>query len=153
MQKNLMRRYTIIRSDKQYTSYCNDLEKMLREYQTNPNDDILDLIDTLTLLIEKYDEEHSTQNDVDPITLLKYLMGENKMNQKNLAELLQISKGHLSDILNYKKGLSKNVIRILAERFKVRQDAFNRPYKLAVEINKKFPNADMMNSKKDLETV
>lgn len=36
----------------------------------------------------------------------------------------------MSDILNYKKGLSKEVIRKLATHFKVRQEAFDRPYKL-----------------------
>ncbi|MDH5380993.1 MAG: helix-turn-helix domain-containing protein [Cyclobacteriaceae bacterium] len=142
-----MKIYTIIRSDKQYISYCNDLEKMTKDYQINSNEGLLDMIDTLTLLIEKYDEEHSKSEDVDPIVLLKCLMNENRLNQKDLAELLQISKGHLSDILNYKKGLSKNVIRILAERFKVRQDALNKPYTLSVEHNKNYPDAEMKKRK------
>ncbi len=41
-----------------------------------------------------------------------------------------ISKGYISDILHYKKGLSKELIRKLAVHFKVSQGAFNRPYKL-----------------------
>jgi hypothetical protein len=41
-----------------------------------------------------------------------------------------MSKGYVSDILHYKKSLSKEVIRKLADRFKLRQDAFNRPYHL-----------------------
>lgn len=148
-----MKTYTIIRSDDQYAKYCNDLERLTSKYQTNPSEELLDMIDTITLLIEKYDEEHSQLNEVDPIQLLKSLMSENNYTQKDLAELLKISKGHLSDILNYKKGLSKKVIRVLAERFKVRQSAFNRPYKLAVDINKHYRNASMMNSKKDLEPL
>jgi HTH-type transcriptional regulator / antitoxin HigA len=44
--------------------------------------------------------------------------------------MLGISKGLVSNILNYKKGLSKESIRILANRFKVSQEAFNRPYVL-----------------------
>ncbi|MEO1098977.1 MAG: helix-turn-helix domain-containing protein, partial [Bacteroidota bacterium] len=63
-------------------------------------------------------------------------MDDNNLKQKDLAELLHVSKGHLSDILNYKKGLSKNIIRILSDRFKVRQSAFNKPYKLSAEVNK-----------------
>ena len=80
-------------------------------------------------------------------------MQENKLKQKDVVKLLDISKGHLSDILNYKKGLSKNVIRILSERFNVRQSAFNRPYKLSSEANKHYRNARMMNYEKDLETA
>ena len=148
-----MKTYTIIRSEDQYMVYCNDLEKLTAKYQNTPSDQLLDIIDTVTLLIEKYDEEHSQLNEVDPIQLLRSLMDENNLSQKSLADLLHISKGHLSDILNYKKGLSKNVIRLLAERFKVRQSAFNKPYKLALEVNKHYRNANMMNSKKNLKSV
>ena len=148
-----MKTYTIIRSEDQYMVYCNDLEKLTTEYQNKPSGQLLDLIDTITLLIEKYDEEHSQLNELDPIQLLRSLMDENKLSQKDLAELLHISKGHLSDILNYKKGLSKSVIRLLSERFKVRQSAFNRPYKLALEVNKHYRNASMMNSKKNLKSA
>jgi HTH-type transcriptional regulator / antitoxin HigA len=142
-----MKTFTIIRSEKQYNSYCNELEKLTLKYDSKPSDDLLDLIETITLLIEQYDEEHTQMEDIDPIQLLKSLMHENNLKQKDLADLLHISKGHLSDILNYKKGLSKNVIRILSERFKVRQSAFNRPYKLSVEVNKHYRNANMMNTK------
>lgn len=148
-----MNSYTIIRTEKQYMRYCNELEKLTTKYREDPSEELLDLIDTITLLIEKYDEEHSQLKEIDPIRLLKSLMNENKINQKDLAELLQISKGHLSDILNYKKGLSKNVIRALSNRFKVRQSAFNRPYKLKAEENKNYRNASMMNSQKDLEVA
>ena len=148
-----MKNYTIIRSDNQYKIYCNELEQLTSSYTSNPSDDTLDLIDTITLLIRKYDEEHTQLNEVDPIQLLKSLMRDNNLNQIVLADFLQISKGHLSDILNYKKGLSKKVIRNLSERFSVNQSAFNRPYKLSVEINKNFRNASLMNSKKDLKTA
>lgn len=148
-----MNTYTVIRNDKQYKRYCNELERLTKQYSTKPTDELLDMIDTVTLLIEKYDEEHSQLKETDPIQLLKSLMSENNLNQKELAELLNISKGHLSDILNYKKGLSKNIIRILSERFKVRQSAFNRPYKLKAEINKKYRNAYMMNSQKHFKAA
>lgn len=118
-------------------TYCNDIENFSATYKDNPSEGLLDLIDTLTLLIEKYDDEKSELKEIDPIQLLKALMGENNISQKELAEFLKISKGHLSDILNYKKGLSKNVIRVLSRRFKVNQIAFKRPNKLSSEINKK----------------
>lgn len=145
------RPYTIIRSKEQYTSYCDDLEKLAKAYKDDSSQELLDLIDTITLLIEKYDEENTELKEIDPIQLLKSLMSENNISQKELAEFLKMSKGHVSDILHYKKGLSKNVIRVLSDRFKVRQSAFNRPYKLTSEINKHYRNASLMNSKKDLE--
>ena len=104
----------------------------------------------LTLLIEKYDDEHNTFAEVDPIRLLHSFMNDHNLKAKDLVEILDISKGYVSDILNYKKGLSKDVIRKLAERFKVNQEAFNRPYKLKVAENIHYKNASVMNTKKEL---
>jgi HTH-type transcriptional regulator/antitoxin HigA len=53
-------------------------------------------------------------------------------------------------MLNYKKGLSKETIRILSERFKLNQEAFNRPYELNIPIDPKHKNARMMNTRKKL---
>ena len=57
-------------------------------------------------------------------------MKDHKMKAVDLARLLFVSEGLVSDMLNYKKGLSKETIRILSEKFKLNQEAFNRPYKL-----------------------
>ncbi len=89
-----------------------------------------DEIELLTILIEKWDQENTTFQEADPIELLQSLMAEKNLKAKDLVEVLQVSKGLISDILNYKKGLSKDIIRQLARYFKVSQEAFNRPYKL-----------------------
>jgi HTH-type transcriptional regulator/antitoxin HigA len=89
-----------------------------------------DEIELLTLLIEKWDEENNSFDDVDPITLLHSLMEERRLKAKDLVEILGVSKGLVSDILNYKKGLSKEIIRGLSSYFKVSQAAFNKEYKL-----------------------
>lgn len=93
--------------------------------------DMKDEIELLTLLVEKWDEENTFFNDVDPVTLLHSLMEERGLKAKDLVEILGVSKGLVSDILNYKKGLSKEIIRTLADYFKVSQEAFNRPYELS----------------------
>ena len=90
-----------------------------------------------TLLIEKYDDEHNTLDvDMAPVPRLKSFMQDAKMKAVDIAALLGVSKGLVSDILNYKKGMSKEIIRKLADRFKVRQEAFNRPYKLKSALRK-----------------
>jgi HTH-type transcriptional regulator/antitoxin HigA len=123
-------KYKIIKSATQYNQYCKALEKLLdTKHKTGA---INDEIELLTFLIEKWDAEHNTFDEVDPVRLLHSLMEDHQMRAKDLVELLGISKGYVSDILRYRKGLSKEVIRKLAERFKVRQEAFNRPYPLKV---------------------
>jgi HTH-type transcriptional regulator/antitoxin HigA len=55
-------------------------------------------------------------------------MDERNLKAKDLVEILGVSKGLVSDILNYKKGLSKEIIRTLSDYFKVSQEALNKPY-------------------------
>jgi HTH-type transcriptional regulator/antitoxin HigA len=140
-------KYTIIKDRAQYDHYCDQLEALL---SSENSEALQDEIDLLTPLIEKYDEEHNTFKETDPITLLRSLMQDHQLKAQDLTGVLGISKGYVSDILNYKKGLSKEVIRKLAEYFKVRQEAFNRSYKLVSPTNAHLRNASVMNTTKQL---
>ena len=84
----------------------------------------------LTLLIEKWDKEHDSFYELDPVQLLQSFMQSHQLKAKDLVDLFGISKSYVSEILNYRKGFSKIVIRKLADYFKVSQEAFNRPYLL-----------------------
>ena len=141
-------RYTIIKNDDQYRQYCARLEGLLGEAPAGP--DAADDAELLTLLIGKWDAEHSPLPEQDPIGLLKLLLAEHRLKAKDLSELLGVSKGLVSDILHYKRGLSKEVIRKLAARFSVSQEAFNRPYPLITEANSHLRDARVMNTKKEL---
>ncbi len=123
-------KYKVITSIAQYKKYCNTLEELVFSGAKNKN--TKDEIALLTLLIEKWDADHLSTTDLDPIQLLQSFMDEHEMKAKDLVSLLDVSKGYVSDILHYKKGLSKDVIRKLAVHFKVSQEAFNRPYSLVV---------------------
>ena len=143
--------YKIIKTVAQYNKYCDALEALVDS--RNKTKAVQDEIELLTLLIEKYDADHNSFDDADPIELLKSLMKDHKMKAVKLANLLDVSEGLVSDILNYKKGLSKETIRILSERFKLNQEAFNRPYELQVPVSPKFKDAKMMNTRKKLATA
>ncbi len=138
--------YTVIKTEEQYNDYCKILEDLLSKASPSLDDEI----ELLTLLIEKWDTEHNSFSDLDPIQLIKSLMEENNMKAVELTKLLGLTKGTVSKILNYQKGLSKETIRKLSEHFHVSQEAFNRPYKLKNEINRQFRDASLMNTKKDL---
>src|SRR5471030_2072262 len=121
-------KHKLIKTGGQYSDYCNHLQELVMQQSNDP--EVEEEIDLLTVLIEKWDQEHDTLGKSDPVETLKYLMEENKMNATQLASLLGISKSVVSEILNYKKGFSKENIRKLADRFKVMQELFNQPYKL-----------------------
>ena len=127
-------KYKVISTKAQYKDYCKTLETLVFSQFKNKN--LNDEIALLTLLIEKWDSEHNTNNELDPVQLLESSMKSHNIKAKDLVTILGISKSYVSEILNYKKGLSKLVIRSLSSYFKVSQEAFNRPYELrSLEIN------------------
>lgn len=136
-------KYSVIKDRVQYDTYCKTLEALLENSAADTEE-----VELLTLLIEHYDATHQSIVEMDPIQLLKSFMQDQGLKAKDLVEFLGISKGYVSEILNYKKGLSKEVIRKLSGRFNVSQEAFNRPYKLRVPESRHFKNASIMNAPK-----
>lgn len=143
-------KYKIIKSKSQYINYCKTLDKLLDSDLKSK--ETKDEIELLSALIDIWDEKHNTFDDSDPIELLHSLMDEKKMKAIDLANVISVSKSLISDILNYKKGISKSIIRKLAAYFKVSQEAFNRTYSLKSPFNSKLKNvnASVMNTEKIL---
>ena len=86
-----------------------------------------DYLETLSTLIEKYEDEHHAieTSDLDPIGTLKFLMEENGMTMSGLGEILgQRQLG--SKILGRTRDLSKSHIVKLANHFKVSPATFLR---------------------------
>ncbi len=137
-------KYTVIKTQKQYEEYCNKLEELI----SADDNRLIDEVDLLTILIEKWDQEHNSFDDTDPVELLKSLMESNKLKAKDLCEILGLSKGTISKILNYQKGLSKETIRKLSDHFNISQEAFNRQYKLVNEVNRITRKTGLRNTKK-----
>lgn len=123
-------KYKVIKSKEQYREYCSILEDLI--FLDDKSQQVEDEIELLTLLIEQWDQAQNSFDEVDPITLLRSLMDEHQLKAKDLVEILGVSKSLVSDILNYKRGLSKDIIRNLSAYFKLSQEAFNRPYELKV---------------------
>lgn len=142
-------KYKIIKNARQYDKYCKILEELVFENGIKDEDEI----ELVTLLIEKWDDENYQMPEIDPIQLLKSLMEDHSLKAKDLASILNLTKGTVSKILNYQTGLSKDTIRKLSDRFKLNQEAFNRPYKLKNPINRKYKNAALTNTQKKIEVV
>lgn len=139
-------KYVVIKTENQYNEYCNILEELLSVNDNSKNDEI----ELLTLLIEKWEDKHNSFDELTPIELLKALMEENNLKAVDMTDILDLSKGTISKILNYQKGLSKETIRKLSYYFKINQEAFNRPYKLVNKVNRRFRDASLMNTPKNM---
>ena len=81
------------------------------------------------------------------------IAGKKSVKAVDLAGELDVSKSLVSDILHYRRGLSRDIIRKLANRFKVSQELFNKPYKLVSAINSHLKDASVMNTRKKLSKV
>jgi HTH-type transcriptional regulator/antitoxin HigA len=141
-------KYTVIKNKKQYVEYCDKLMELNFKPSSKANNDDIELLE---VLIDKWDKDNYKTPKMDPIQLLNFLMSNHNLNRNDLINLLGIGKSAVSQILDYKKGLSKEVIRKLSEHFKVSQEAFNRPYPIKAEENKHHKNERMMNTVKVLE--
>jgi len=131
--------YTLIKSVKQYNNYCKKTEHLLNNGSKSKA--AKDEIELLTLLIEKYDEAHTKLDaNTNPVQLIVSLMEEANMKAVDLALMLGVSKGLVSDILNYKKGMSKEIIRKLSAHFKIRQEVLNQIYSLSETKTNKQKN-------------
>lgn len=138
--------YRIIKTKKQYDEYCRELHSLL-EQNDDKNEDVIEL---LTLLIENWDSTQYQEPDLDPVQIIKALMDEHQLKAKDLTVILNLSKGTVSKILNYQKGLSKTTIRKLSDHFKLTQETFNRPYKLRNTVNRKCKTEALMNTRKEI---
>ncbi|MDZ7758088.1 helix-turn-helix domain-containing protein [Rhodohalobacter sp.] len=122
--------YTVIKNEEQYYEYCEILEELVFGDEVEEREDEIEL---LTLLIRTWDDEHRLAKEMDPVELIKSLKQDHELSQNNLAEIAGVGKSYISEILNYKKRMSKNVIRNLANHFKIQQEALNKHYRLEGE--------------------
>ena len=123
-------KYKRIHSLEQYNEYCNVYEKLI----TKDSGKHAEELDLLELLIEDFDnrtiESLGTSQDMNPVEILHYLMNENKLTKAELARQLKVSRQLVTEILNYKRNISKKMISKLCNRFKMQPIAFSREYEL-----------------------
>lgn len=81
------------------------------------------LLDLLSVLIEKYEDEHYPFPELAPNEILKYLMEENGLKQSDLLHVFG-SSGIASEVVNGKRAISKTQAKKLAEHFKVSVELF-----------------------------
>ena len=109
-----------LRSERDYDMAATVLDKLAVRPEGSLDPGEQDYLDTLTMLVEAYDQEHHGMDAAqgDPLTMLKYLMQESGLNRADLGRLLG-NRALGSLILNGHRQLSKSHIRKLAEHFKI----------------------------------
>lgn len=131
-------KYTIIKNITQYNEYCNKHEALLLEGE-NSN---IDEIELLELLINDYDQRmmNGKRVNLNPVELLRSLMKDSNITQSELSKAIGVSRQLVSDILAYRRNISKELVLKLSAYFSMAQEAFSSPYELKLNAPKAARN-------------
>lgn len=88
-----------------------------------------DELDMLVTLIEAYEEKNHPIEVPDPIEAIRFRMEQYGMSNKDLVQYIG-STGRVSEILNYKRGLSMTMIRRLNTGLKIPLESLFKEYKI-----------------------
>lgn len=86
-----------------------------------------DELEVLGILIEKYEDEHFPIGLPDPIEAIKFRMEQMGYNQQDLAKMIGL-KSRASEILNRKRKLSLEMIRLLHDGLKIPTEVLVQAY-------------------------
>ena len=113
-----------IKTKKDYSQAMERLEVLFDAKKGTPAGDELEV---LSILIEKYEDEHFPIGLPDPIEAIKFRMEQLGYNQVDLAKVVGL-KSRASEILNRKRKLSIDMIRQLHDKLHIPTDVLIQPY-------------------------
>jgi HTH-type transcriptional regulator/antitoxin HigA len=113
-----------IKTEKDYFTALKRLEVIFDAKLNTPDGDELEV---LGILIEQYETEHFPINLPDPIEAIKFRLEQMGYNQNDLAKIIGL-KSRASEILNKKRKLSLEMIRLLHSSLNIPTDVLIQSY-------------------------
>jgi len=110
-------------TEKEYEALCEFSYIMSEKLEEKPDKDMQVLLDIVVLLIEQYQKEHCQHGEATPAAVLKNLMEDHGLVQKDLKNELG-SQGVVSEILNGKRQITLKMAKALAQRFNTSIEVF-----------------------------
>ena len=114
-----------IKTKKDYQIALERLELIFDSKKGSDNGDELEI---LGILLEKYEDEHFPIGFPDPIEAIKFRMEQMGYNQTDLAKIVGL-KSRASEILNKKRKLTLEMIRLLHDNLKIPTEVLIQAYK------------------------
>ena len=114
----------VIKTEEDYNRTMNRFEEIFHAPIDSKEGDEAEL---LSLLIEKYEEEHYPIEAPDPIEAIKFRMEQMEMSNKELAQIIGY-KSRVSEIFSRKRKLTLNMIRNLHEKMNIPYEALIANY-------------------------
>lgn len=100
-----------IKTEKEYHSYLEWVDKMF-DKKVKPTSSDGELLQVILILIKDYEDKHYAIPSPDPIAAVKLKMEEKGLKAKDLSPMIG-SKSYVSQLLNKKKPLTAEIMRIL----------------------------------------
>ena len=114
-----------IKNKKDYQQALERLELIFDSKKGMPEGDELEI---LGILIEKYEDEHFPIGFPDPIEAIKFRMEQMGYNQTDLARVVGL-KSRASEILNKKRKLTLEMIRLIHDSLRIPTEVLIQAYK------------------------
>ncbi|MEQ9286581.1 MAG: helix-turn-helix domain-containing protein [Cyclobacteriaceae bacterium] len=114
----------VIKTEEDYNRALKRLEKI---FHAPVNSREGDEAEVLSILIEKYEDEHFPIEAPDPIAAIKFRMEQMEMSKKDLAQVLGY-KSRVSEIFSRKRKLTLKMIRNLHEKLKIPYESLLTEY-------------------------
>ena len=111
----------LIHSEEELAEYTEALFNLTAKPNPSPEEE--EAIELLTLLIERYETERYPVPDADPIDVLRFLLDQSGLSQRDIAEDLG-SESTVSLVLSGKRLLNRDHIARLSQRFHVSPSVF-----------------------------
>jgi len=105
----------VIKTEEDYNQALKRLEVIFDAPVDSKEGDEAEL---LSILIEKYEDEHYPIEAPDPIEAIKFRMEQMDMNNQDLADIIGY-KSRVSEIFNRKRKLTLKMIRNLHKKLKI----------------------------------
>jgi HTH-type transcriptional regulator/antitoxin HigA len=112
----------VIRTEKEYDHAIEQIEKLLKKGDRISAEEE-HLLDLLSTLVEKYEEEYYPIEPAAPHEILQHLMEARGLRQKDVVHIFG-SSGRASEAINGMRPISKIQAKALAEFFHVSTDLF-----------------------------
>lgn len=114
----------MIKTDEDYQKALKRLEEIFEAPNETPEGDEAEV---LSILIEKYEDEHFPIGPPDPIEAIKFRMEQLDMTNRDLAKIIGY-KSRVSEIFNRKRKLTLPMIRKLHDELKIPYEALLSDY-------------------------
>jgi HTH-type transcriptional regulator/antitoxin HigA len=111
----------VIHNDEELEAYTEALFKLTALPKPSPSE--MEAIELLSLLVERYEDEHWPIPDSDPISVVRYLIEKGNLTQRDLVPEFG-TESAVSMFLSGQRKLTVEQIRKLCIRFKLGADAF-----------------------------